>query len=350
MLMRIARRLSRAIRRLASEVVVRPPRPSEPTLKSLLIEETATARGYASRRLSSRVLLVEMMGRTVAFEQMNGPLSSTPGMEICNSKHLAREVLRDAGLEVVESCLVSLYELSTALKHAEEFGYPVVVKPTNATRGQGVTTNIMTPKALREAIIFAGGKDRHVLLEKHFFGEDFRFFVVDDEVISVTHRVRANVTGDGRSTIRQLIEAKNTIRRQNRYLCDCPIPLDPVQLTRMVREGHTLESVPVAGEVVTLRDQSNLSAGGDSVDVTDDCHPGFREIAVRALVAIPGMRYAGLDLLTADVTRSPAPGSYIVGEVEYSPAPLAHYPAVGQSRDMAGAILDFYERELGLER
>lgn len=341
---RLIKRLSQAALRALGLEIATPPKLSPPTLKTLLIEEAAIARGYATRRLNNVVVIVEIAGRSIPFRHMNGPASSAVGQELCDEKHLARELLRAEGIEVAESQLMSLHELAAAVSFAQTVGYPVVIKPTNSSRGHGVTTNITTDEGLRQAIITAGGRTRRVLIEKHFFGEDFRFFVVDGRVISVTHRVRANLVGDGIRPIRELIAAKNRERQQNRYLCNCLIPTEERLLTRMVRDGYTLDSVPREGKTVTLRDQSNLSAGGDSVDVTDICHPAYKELAIRAVGAIPGMRYAGLDLLTKDVTREPAPHDYIVGEIEFSPAPLAHYPVVGKPRDMAGAILDFYER------
>lgn len=82
--------------------------------------------------------------------------------------------------------------------------------------------------------------------------------------------------------------------------------------------------------------------GGDSIDVSDTCHPGFKDLAVRAVGSIPGLEYAGVDLLTRDITSEPRPGNYIVSEVEFFPGPVAHFPVVGIPRDMASAVLDYY--------
>jgi len=183
---------------------------------------------------------------------------------------------------------------------------------------------------------------RPVLVEKHFEGNDFRAFVVGDKVVSVTQRKPANVVGDGLATVGELIERKNAIRSQNVYLCDHPIPTRLDSLDLLARAGLTMSHVPAPGQTVVLRSVCNLSAGGDSIDVTDEAHPGFIDIAIRAVRAIPGVEYAGVDLITPDITACPAAGNHIVSEVEHSPAMIAHFPLIGTRRDMAGAVLQHY--------
>jgi D-alanine-D-alanine ligase-like ATP-grasp enzyme len=110
------------------------------------------------------------------------------------------------------------------------------------------------------------------------------------------------------------------------------------------RQGKSLEYVPSDGEVVVLRDESNLSAGGDSIDFTESAAIGFNDIAKKAIKAIPGLKYAGVDIITKDILQDPTDDNYVVTEVEFSPAPLSMFPLYGEPRDMAGSILDYYIR------
>ena len=360
--------------------------------KSALIEHAAISRRLATTRWSSTEVVIQLPGNAgppIVFHEMNGP-RSMGGRFYCDEKTVARDLLRRAGLNVAISQSFDPSELHEGLRYAQGIGYPVVVKPTNLARGIGVTANIQTPEEFSTAwhrarsaqgwlhmaaalarSVLGGPGPRHarnlparaaayrelirdasstawqrrwrpVLVEKHFQGNDFRAFVVGDDIVSVTQRKPANVIGDGVGTVRELIERKNAIRAENAYLCDHPIPTTPELLDRLASAGLTLSHVPAPGEIVVLRSASNLSAGGDSVDFTEDAHPGFIDIAIRAVRAIPGIEYAGVDLITPDITARPTATNYIVGEVEFSPAMLAHFPLAGTSRDMAGAVLDYY--------
>ena len=86
----------------------------------------------------------------------------------------------------------------------------------------------------------------------------------------------------------------------------------------------------------------NVSLGGEAVDVTDDVHASYRELAVKAVKAIPGMEYGGVDIFTLDYTSPRGPTNSAVSEIEFSPAPTGLFPTIGTPRDIAGAILDFY--------
>jgi D-alanine-D-alanine ligase-like ATP-grasp enzyme len=362
--------------------------------KSALIEHAAIARGLATTRLSSMEVLIEVPGDaapSIYFHQMNGP-RSLAGRFYCDDKTVARDVLRRAGLNVATSQAFGPGELREGLRYADNIGYPVVVKPTNLARGIGVTANIQTPQALvrawRRARTASSGwfdkaatvarslreisgprsarglpahaaayrdvirrasstawqsRWRPVLVEKHFEGNDFRAFVVGDNIVSVTQRKAANVVGDGVATVRELIERKNAIRADNISLYNCPIPTRLESLDLLAGAGLTMSHVPASGEIVVLRSACNLSAGGDSIDVTAEAHPGFIDVAIRAVRAIPGMPYAGVDLITPDITIPPTATNHIVSEIEYSPCPtVAHFPLIGTPRDMAGAVLEYY--------
>ena len=358
--------------------------------KSALIEHAAITRGLATTRSSSLEVLIEVPGDAappIYFHQMNGP-RSIGGKFYCDEKAVARHLLSRAGLNVVTSRAFDPSELREGLRYAEGIGYPVVVKPTNLARGMGVTANIHTPqelvrawrharaanpgwlhkgatvaRCLRETSVpwrargWPAYRDmirqvsstewqsrwRPVLVEKHFYGNDFRAFVIGDNIVSVTQRKAANVVGDGRATVRELIERKNAVRADNTDLRNWPIPTRLESLDLLARAGLTMSHVPASGETVVLRSASNLVAGGDSIDFTEAAHPGFIDILIRAVRAIPGMPYAGVDLITPDITAPPTTTNHIVSEIEYSPCPtVAHFPLIGTPRDMAGAVLEYY--------
>lgn len=318
-------------------------------IKTALLEYAAIKRNLKVKRLGKRFVLVELPnGTNLAFHNMNGIDSSRIGMHLCDQKHITRELLRNNGLTVVESEKFDSESYDAAVKYVEKLGFPVVVKPIYLSRGRGITTNIQNLNEFNDAWEFGLSayrkkrKSNSLLIERHVYGDDFRFFIVDGKVISATHRKRANVVGDGSSTIYELIQKKNHERSKNPYLSGYLIPVDLNELDNLEKEGLDLQSIPPAGKEITLRSQSNISAGGDSVDVTDIVHPDYKDIAIKAVQAIPGIEYAGVDIITPDITVKPTSSNHIVGEVEFSPAPITHFPYKGEARDMAGAVLEYY--------
>lgn len=323
-------------------------------IKSALMEHSAKERGLKTERFNSRILYVETpSGEKLAFSHMNGPDSSRVGMNICDNKIHTRKLLRKNEIVVVKSKSFKHNQFEQAKEFVQKIDGPVVVKPISLSRGRGITTNIQNEQQLEDAWnkAFDAYKTkkstRTVLIEQQFNGYDYRVFVIKDRVISVTQRRRANVVGDGKSTIIQLIEKKNEERLQNPYLQDYLIPTDIKVMDQLQNQQLTLDFVPKKGELITLRSQSNISAGGDSVDYTDTIHPEFKEIAIKALNAIPGMEYAGIDFIAKDITQKPTKDNYILSEVEYSPAPLSQFPYDGIAYDLSGAIIDYYMERTG---
>lgn len=80
--------------------------------------------------------------------------------------------------------------------------------------------------------------------------------------------------------------------------------------------GRSFMTVPNKGEVVTLRQNSNVSTGGDAIDCTDIVHPSYREIALKAANAV-GAVFCGVDIITEDITRPAEESIYAVTELEF---------------------------------
>lgn len=316
-------------------------------IKSALMEYAALQRGLQVTRHNSMVIVASEDDIQLGFRQMNGMLSSQVGRFFCDRKDQGRQRLADAGFTVTPSQLFGRNEWDKASAYAQSLGTESVIKPTTMARGRGITTKISTEDqftaAWRRAFNAYRNPDRaQVLVEKQIAGEDYRFYVIGDRIVFCTHRKRANVTGDGESTLTELIAAKNAVRAQNPYLRDYLVPTSPTELDRLPLYGWTLDHVPASGEDVELRGASNLSAGGDSIDCTDVMHPGYRQLVTGAVKVIPGMEYAGVDVITPDITQRPTAHNHVVSEVEYSPAPITHFPSQGPFRDMTGELLDYY--------
>lgn len=324
-------------------------------IKSAMIEYAALQRGLEVTRLTPRVIVaVSSEVGPLAFSHMNGPCSSEAGRYICDAKDHSRNCLQDAGLSVAESAVFHKTDREQGWEYAQSLEAPVVVKPTSLSRGRGISLNVTTREGFDDAwaaavTAYEGRRRIHnLLVEKQVWGDDYRFFVVPGArpIVQVTLRRRPSVVGNGGRTIQQLIRRKNRKRARNPYLAEHPIPTDSAMLDRLIGAGLDMDYVPVQGERVWLRSVSNLSGGGDSVDYTDRVHPQFRQLALRAVEAIPGVRYAGVDIITDSVQEAPQPGQHIISEVEYSPAPITHFPWYGKTQDMAGAIIDFYQTHL----
>lgn len=284
---------------------------------------------------------------TVEFNHSRSDRITKKAFGIVESKHRTSDVLRSHGVPVPDSILFDAHHVDYAevRKKAESLGFPVVLKPTRGSFGRGVFANITTAEQLADCYQQLAQEltKRWILLERHHLGQDFRIYVVGDKYVAACKRIPANVTGDGESTIEELIAGKNQTRRRNPFLSGGLIVKDYELKMMVARAGHSLTSVPARGEYVALREKANASAGGDVVDVTEQLPARIQQAAVAAVQAIPGLPAAGVDVLWNEESSSDVEDDFVVVELNSR----AHigvnmYPTHGEGQDVPKVIIDEY--------
>ncbi len=260
--------------------------------------------------------------------------------DIACDKILTKEVLELAGVPVPAGGAVATPEEAAAV--AAALGYPVVVKPHNGNQGKGVTLNLRSAREVKAAFRLATHYSDQVIIEKYIDGKHYRIIVVNGKVEAAAERLPAFITGDGQSTIRQLVERENSNpqRGEGHARPLTRIAVDAVVLMHLARQGLNVDTIPAAGQQVFLRENANLSTGGIAIDVTDRLHPDNAALALRVAAAI-GLDIAGIDLVAEDIARPVLGGHGAVIEVNAAPGiRMHHYPSAGQPREVAAAIID----------
>ena len=126
------------------------------------------------------------------------------------NKTVTKKILADAGFPVPAG------DEFTSLEQGLAY-YPlikdkqIVVKPKSTNFGLGISI-FQEPASLdnyKKALEIAFAEDTAVLVEEFIPGTEYRFFILDGRCEAVLLRVAANVVGDGKHTIRELLAQKN---------------------------------------------------------------------------------------------------------------------------------------------
>jgi cyanophycin synthetase len=286
--------------------------------------------------------------RTHYFFRSRGDKVSNEAVDICTNKGDAKVFFHKGNVPTPEGRRFTAEETDeTIVSFAKNISFPLVIKPTFGSLGKGVVTNITNEeefvKSLHHVRNDLGEKD--IIVETYHKGEDYRVYVIEDKVVGVIKRIAANVIGDGESTIAKLIEEKNEERKKNPHFLTRLITIDSEVHNMLAKKGYTLETIPPKGEQIFLKGKSNISSGGDSIDVTDCCPEEIKRSSILAVKAIPNLHHAGVDIIY-DGTKA------IVIEINPTAGISLHqFPALGQAQNVAGAIVDYYFPETkGLEK
>lgn len=262
-------------------------------------------------------------GLGAASHWLNSSIShrtSSLGVRFAGNKYRTASLLAAAGIPVPRH--VQVGSRDEALQAAERLGYPLVVKPVDQEQGRGVSANIRNEGGLLAAYERAAEFSKKLLVEKHFTGQDYRLTVFNDQVIKVEGRIPAGVTGDGRSTIAELVhQLQQTPRFQKaeRDFGKMMVTLDAEACELLGEAGLTPESVLAAGRFQCLRKKNNISAGGTQELVQlADVHPANLSLAVRATQALK-LDIAGIDLIIPDIRCSWLEVGAVICEVNAQP-------------------------------
>ncbi|MDX1838780.1 cyanophycin synthetase [Legionella taurinensis] len=328
-------RLAEDIRRLRS---IRDEESLGPSTQAILTE--AERRNIPFRRLDSASLI--QLGHGRQQKQIRAAMTSDTssiGVDNASDKELTKNMLAAELIPVPQGVVISgLSELDAALK---KVGFPCVIKPLNGNHGRGATTHILTKEKARAALNLAQQVSSQVIVEHLIDGHDYRFLVVNYQLVAVAQRSPAAIVGDGTSTIQQLIDAINQQPERGRshenYLT--AIAIDDVTMDILKEKNLDLDGVLSRGTVLRLKHAANISSGGTSTDVTADVHPANAFMAER-IARLMKLDVCGIDIMAQDI-RLPIEGQGAVLEVNASPGLRMHLrPTQGQAIDVAKPILD----------
>ena len=275
--------------------------------------------------------------------------TSAIAQSVAQDKDLTRQLLQAIGVPTPAGFPVS--SAAAAVEEAEYLTYPVVVKPQDGNQGRGVSTNLTTREQVLAAYEAARAESESVIVEKFAPGDDYRLLVIGGKLVAASRREPAHVIGDGKQTIRQLVDIINQDPRRANHHSNIlsKIPLDDVSLQVLASQGYTPDSVLPDGVRVLIRRNANLSTGGTAADVTDVVHPA---VAARAIEAahVVGLDIAGVDVIARDISIPLEQQGGVIVEVNAAPGLRMHLaPSEGTPRPVGEAIVDmlFAQGETG---
>lgn len=321
--------------------------------------------GYENLELSTQLLIKEALRREIEVEVLDSEdnficLRKGDKIEyvkeatktsadtyisqlIMANKEVTKVILRENGINVPNG--TSVHSLHEATEKWNDFSNKaIVIKPKSTNFGDGVI--ILQTNNSYENFISAVEQgfnfDSTVLIEEFAHGKEYRFLVIKDEVVAILHRVPANVTGDGLFTIEELVveKNKNPLRGIGHVTPFEKINIGQIETQFLGFQGKNISYIPRVGEKVYLRENSNISTGGDSIDFTDEIIDQYKTIAINSAKAI-GAKICGADIIINNIYEEPNLKNHSVIELNFNPAIYIHtFPYIGKDRNAAKKVLD----------
>ncbi len=305
------------------------------------IVDEAVARNIPWIRLGKNSLVQLGYGvNQMRFQATITCKTSNIAVDIACNKEETKSMLDAASIPVAKGGIC--YDEEDLEITIKKIGYPIVLKPLDGNHGKGVSINVTNWEDALEGLAFAKKYSRRVIVERFVSGFDFRVLVIDNKMVAAAQRVPANIVGDGKQTIQQLIDQTNNDPRRGygheKVLTEITVDRDTMDL--LEKKNYTLESIPANNEIVYLKSTANLSTGGTSIDVTEMVHPENIFLAER-ISRVIGLDICGIDIMAKNLTQPLKENGGVILEVNAAPGFRMHLaPSEGLPRNVAAPVID----------
>jgi D-alanine-D-alanine ligase-like ATP-grasp enzyme len=286
----------------------------------------ATELGASWTRLAADVSEIELNGQRTRvmhnFSEIDNPVT----LAILHDKALTYRLLREQKLPVPRHAVFTLRSIGAAVEFLRTIGRDCVVKPAAGTGGgRGVTTGIKKVSHLARAAATAAVYADELLIEEQIDGDNYRLLYLDGVLIDAFVRRLPTVVGDGRATVRGLVNQANDERLAAKAgVSQVLISIDLDMRRTLAKQGLSLRSVPENGRSVTLKTVVNENSGADNTTATTMLCRSIVEDGSRAVAAL-GVRFAGIDLIVRDPAVPLSESGGVVLEVNGTPNLYYHY-------------------------
>ncbi len=316
--------------------------------RSLVIAQAARKRGITMKALklfgvkNTNFFSMVVSGKKLIFEGLpTSPVGHAQLLDFDN-KFVFKKILSDNALPYAEG--KAFYNSKAALRYARELGFPLVVKPCSGSLSIHTICNIKDELILKEAIQIVQMVDREFILEKHISGDVYRITVINNDFLACCLREPPNVIGDEVHSIEELVNIKNSnalrgdLHQKNFTLHK--INLTNRTISLIADKGLNIKSILPKGKKVYLHDKIVLACGSDIQDKTDVLHASNKSIFLN-LSRLLRAPLIGIDFICQDISKPYYEQPCAIIEANSLPyIDMHHFPVIGQSRDVAGYIID----------
>lgn len=277
-----------------------------------------------------------------AVNDMRTSLVSSIAVSVCSRKEVSKALFTEAGIPTPTGADFGLSDYEQAHAFFTACPGPMVVKPTSAAAGRGVSVGITRDSDFE----IAWGKAKkaspafgRILVEHFIQGIDVRASVIAGEAVAASTRVPPFVVGNGEDTLESLVSQAQYARNNHKYLSRMPIVVDPNSLRL---QGYELESIPDEGEIVVVNMTVNMHQGGTNMDITDILSNELKELAVRTAAAVPGLLVSGIDLIVENLSETDK--AFVLEANVAANISVHHIPGYGEPVNVADHIITAMKR------
>lgn len=219
-------------------------------------------------------------------------------------------------------------------ENLRNLSFPIVIKDAKGSNSKGVFTNIETLEEAKKIILREIKRFSCLVVQEMVFGKEYRVLMLEDKAIGVLEMIPPRVLGDGKNTIKKLIEKKQEKTKDK-------TSFDKSLEKILCEQGENLESIPKKGKEVFFKRNSCIAEGGETKNVTTAINKELESLCAKA-TNIVDKKLVGLDIICEDIRKKPTEQNFNVIEANRRPDIYIHYnPTFGTTQNVVKDIINF---------
>ncbi|GAB4340047.1 MAG: hypothetical protein Kow0037_25640 [Calditrichia bacterium] len=253
------------------------------------------------------------------------PLDDFLILKIAGNKPLSLQLLSELGVPVPRHVVFDYFSRKKAEIFLKNINKPIVIKPADSgSAGGGVFTGITSPAQLKQAAREASAHSQRLLAEEQIPGNSYRLLYLDGEFIDAIRRDPPAITGNGKYSIKRLIGEENQLRLKEGDRAMHPISIDR-ELKQFLKErGLSITNIPETNQKIVLKRVVNQNNRFQNHSVREMVHPTTIEMGQKIVRSL-GIRLAGIDLQSTDISLPLDESRGVVNEINTTPGLHHHY-------------------------
>lgn len=237
------------------------------------------------------------------YSKANYPNNKFLGQSICNDKFKTEFYLNLNDVPTPKSEIFWEKDYDKAIKFIKDISAPFVIKALDLRQGVGVYTDVSHEnfsvywKKSMELQRKRKSTDPKVIIQNQLDGLEVRINVTEGVVENAILRLHGFLVGDGEHSIEELIATRNEEKKRNPYLNRDMILFDDELLQILQQAGKNERSILEKDEMLVLNKKPEIRYGMETYNVTNIVDENILNIGLNAVLAIPGLHTAGVDII-----------------------------------------------------
>jgi cyanophycin synthetase len=221
--------------------------------------------------------------------------NNTESHYLAKNKNLSNKIFMDNNIPVPRHWIINKKNKDDFIDF--DLPYPRVLKPVDGMQGKDVNTFIKTPQQFNKILNNLLKKYDQVMLENQVYGDNYRVFVFNNQVMDIIKREQPFIIGDSKTSIKDLIEQKNNLQKEKNLF-----PTTNLDWAYILEQGYNKIDILPLDTLVFITNTINFHNGANPVRIPLDDVPQINlDMFVKAHQLI-GLECSGIDYMSPNIT------------------------------------------------